>query len=117
MALSRAARCTSSAYRIHLGGRDDPRAARRCCRPSPGAALGTKLNLGAQLRPCATLALNSADSNLCTWPGRSTKIGTTTRYNRVRSGPPLRRPRAWNPKHPTPSGWGIALSPSNTTAS
>lgn len=75
--------------------------------------LGTKLNL-APNAAVRDLALNSTGSTLYL-AGSFTKIGTTTRYNFASVGAASRALTAWNPNIHA-SGWGIALSPSNTTA-
>ena len=75
--------------------------------------LGTKLTL-APNAAVRDLALNSTGSTLYL-AGSFTKIGTTTRYNFASVGAASRALTAWNPNIHA-SGWGIALSPNNTTA-
>jgi hypothetical protein len=75
--------------------------------------LGTRLTL-APNAAVRDLALNSTGSTLYL-AGSFTRIGTAVRYNFASVDAASRALTAWNPNIHA-SGWGIALSPDNTTA-
>jgi hypothetical protein len=75
--------------------------------------LGTKLTL-APNAAVRDLALNSTGSTLYL-AGSFTRISGVTRYNFASVGAASRALTAWNPNIHA-SGWGVAISPDNTTA-